>query len=162
MQLDTAYSKHHDYRKSKGFTLYKLFLALTFAVCLTGCIHIISPFDVITYKSLIDLKVEMKYTFEEFSTRGTEGKEDLEKLQTFKVKTTQFLEYEKGKEKNSETVQQIEILDSLITEVVNRFKQQEKLSVDYCKLKWLNIERQSVMFTHILTTFPVRTATNII
>jgi len=140
MLLDAKSLKHHDYRKSEELILYKFSLALIFIVCLTGCIHIISPFDAITYKSLIDLKIEMKFAFEEFSVRGAESKEDLEKVQTFMVKVAQLLEYEKGKEKNIETVKQIEILNSLITEVVNRFKQQEKLSAAYCGLKWSNIE----------------------
>ena len=80
----------------------------------------------------------MKVAFETFSVIGASGENDLEKLERFRVECSKGLEYEKGKSKNDDTVKQWEEINSLISEVVVRFKKdgENKLSPGYCKGKW--------------------------
>ncbi len=113
---------------------------MVFSIIFSGCFIRVSYFDILTYKDLIDLKVEMKITFEEFSIRGVDTEIDLEKLKNFKLRILQLKEYEKNKQENTETIEQINILESLINEVIEKFKKERKLSPGYCENKWSIIE----------------------
>ena len=126
------------FRKSELFNVILVVLSLIFCA---GCFHLISDFDTHTYKALTELKGEMKIAFEKFGKNGASGENDLETLQTFLIKISQALEYEKGKNLNDDTIAQFTILDETIREVVERFEANEnQLSAGYAKAKWMIFE----------------------
>ena len=120
------------------FNQFNRFSQLTIiSIFLISC-SFVSYFDAVSYKNLTDLKGEMKVAFETFSINGASGDKDLETFERFRVECSKGLEYEKGKSKNDDTVKQWEEINSLISEVVVRFKKdgENKLSPGYCKGKW--------------------------
>ena len=126
------------FRKSVLFNVILAALSLIFCA---GCFHLISDYDTHTYKALTELKGEMKIAFEKFGKNGASGENDLETLQTFLIKISQALEYEKGKNLNDDTIAQFTILDETIREVVERFEANEnQLSAGYAKAKWMIFE----------------------
>ena len=125
-------------RKSMLFNVILMVLSLNFFV---GCSYLISDYDIHTYRSLTELKGEMKIAFEKFGENGASGENDLKTLQAFLVKISQALEYEKGKNLNDDTIAQFIILDETIREVVERFEAGgNQLSAGYAKAKWMILE----------------------
>jgi NADH:ubiquinone oxidoreductase subunit 3 (subunit A) len=115
----------------------RIFLLLVF---ISGC-SFVSYYDAISFKNLTDLKGEMMVAFEDFSQNGAEGEQDLELLEHFKVETAKAMEYEAGKNLNDNTTAQFKTIYALVSEVVERFKNDgDKLSASYCEAKWLNLE----------------------
>ena len=126
-------------RKSVLFNV-ALMMLLSLNFC-AGCFHLISDYDVYTYRDLTGLKGEMKIAFEKFGENGASGENDLKTLQAFRVKISQALEYEKGKNLNDDTIAQFIILDETIREVVERFEAGgNQLSAGYAKAKWMILE----------------------
>ena len=83
----------------------------------------------------------MKIAFENFGEKGASGENDLKTLEAFRVKASQALEYEKGKNLNDDTIAQFIILDKTIREVVERFEADgNQLSAGYAKAKWMILE----------------------
>lgn len=106
-----------------------------------GCYSLISNYDTYTYENLTKLKGEMGIAFEKFGENGASGENDQETLQTFLIKMSQALEYEKGKDLNDDTIAQFKILDETIREVIERFESGDsKLSAGYSKAKWKVLE----------------------
>lgn len=120
------------------FNVFLMALSLNFGA---GCFHLISDYDIYTYRSLTELKGEMKVAFKKFGENGASGEDDLKTLQAFWVKISQALEYEKGKKLNNETIAQFTILDKTIREVIERFELEESgFSAGYAKAKWMILE----------------------
>lgn len=125
-------------RKSAVLNVVLMVLVLSFCA---GCYHLISDYDTHSYRTLTELKGEMKVAFEHFGENGANGENDLKVLQDFLVKISQALEYEKGKNLNNDTISQFAILDKTIREVVERFKAGgNQLSAGYAKAKWMVLE----------------------
>jgi hypothetical protein len=114
---------------------------IIFTIGISGC-HFISNFDTISYKNLTDLKGEMKVTFESYSVVGAKGEKDSTVLERYRTITSQGYEYEKGKAKNDNTIAQWETINSLVGEVIQRYKKDGKneLSPGYCEGKWKILE----------------------
>lgn len=122
---------------SRANSFYKLVI---FLLLLGGCQYV-SYFDSISYKNLTDLKGEMKVAFASFSVNGANGENDLKTLEDFRIESSKSYEYEKGKEKNDDTIAQWKIIDSLVSEVLDRFKSNsDDLSAGYCEAKWEVLE----------------------
>lgn len=125
-------------RKSVFLNVILTMISLSFCA---GCFSLISDYDVYTYKNLTELKGEMKIAFEKFGENGASGENDQKTLQTFLVKISQALEYEKGKNLNDDTIAQFKILSETIREVIERFESGGfKLSAGYSKAKWRILE----------------------
>jgi hypothetical protein len=122
------------------YRLYRIYHIALFALLIYGCQYV-SYFDSISYKNLTDLKGEMKVAFQSFSVNGAGGEQDLGTLKKFKIESSKGYEYEKGKNKNDDTIAQWKIIDSLVEETVQRFKSQNnELSAGYCEAKWEILE----------------------
>lgn len=122
-------------RRSEALNVILVALSLVFCA---GCFHLISDYDIHTYRALTGLKGEMKVAFEEFGENGASGNNDLETLRSFLVKISQALEYEKGKNLNDDTIAQFTILDETVKEVFERFEANgNQLSAGYAKAKWM-------------------------
>ncbi|OGU75248.1 MAG: hypothetical protein A2V93_00895 [Ignavibacteria bacterium RBG_16_34_14] len=122
---------------SRNFYLSNL---ISILLLLIGCQYV-SYFDSISYKNLTDLKGEMKVAFQSFAENGAKGEEDFKVIENFKIESSKGYEYEKGKNKNDDTIAQWKIIDSLIIETVQRFKSQNnELSAGYCEAKWEILE----------------------
>jgi len=114
---------------------------IVLSIFIYGCQYV-SYFDSVSYKNLTDLKAEMKVAFVSFSANGAKGEHDSETLENFKIESAKGYEYENGKGKNDNTIAQWKIIDSLIAELVQRFKSQNnELSAGYCEAKWEILEQ---------------------
>ena len=122
------------------------FLSLLLLCFCSGCLTLISDYDLRTYTNLTELKGEMKIAFEKFAKNGASGEKDQETLNTFLIKMSQALEYEKGKNLNDDTIAQFEILEETIREVIERFESGgSKLSAGYSKAKWRILDQAFVI-----------------
>ena len=108
--------------KSKFYVVF-LVLFLSILLALSGCIHLVSYYDSLSYKNLTDLKGEMKVFFEKASKEGAHGESDFNILKDFKIKISQAYEYEKGKKLNDDTIAQFEDIDNTVNEVLERYLQ---------------------------------------
>lgn len=133
-----------------------LFLSIFFAT--SGCVHLVSYYDAISYKNLTDLKGEMKVFFDRAAKDGAHGESDLNILKDFKIKISKAYEYEKGKKLNDDTVAQFKELDKFLDETLANYptrtwnsenkcespaaESPEKgcLTSTYCDLKWKVLE----------------------
>jgi len=98
-------------RLSVKFYVFSI-LALIFFL---RCASFISYYDPTTYKNLTELKPEVIFLYETFTTDSI----DLEKIAQVRLRLAQVYEYEKGKGLcNKDTYEQIEIIQSMFERYV--------------------------------------------
>ena len=142
--METEINQNHaklTWVARKLVALNGIFALLSLSFCV-GCFSFISDYDAYTYRSLTELKGEMRIAFEEFGKKGASGEDDQKTLQAFLIRMSQALEYEKGKSLNDDTIAQFEILEDKIRDVVKRFESGgSKLSPGYARAKWGILEK---------------------
>ena len=130
-------------------------LIMVGALFLSGCAFV-SHYDSMSYKQLTDLKGEMKVFFETCQSDGASGDSAYSTLFEFKKDSAKAYEYEKGKKLNDDTVAQLKIIDTTVSNIITRYKsnifsgteckeredeQQSSetgcLTTGYCKGKWM-------------------------
>lgn len=88
-----------------------IILQILIALCfLAQCASLISYYDPTTYKNLTELKPEVAFLYETFTSDSI----DMEKIDAIRLRLAQVYEYEKGKgPKNIETYEQIKIIQDM-------------------------------------------------
>lgn len=107
------------------FKRLSLIGALLLLFSLSGCAHMfgLAYYDPTTYKSLTDLKPEVKALYDTFTKEIVNA----EKIDSVRLKLAQIYEYEKGKgEKNADTTKQIKIIQEMLERHVNSLLTQGK------------------------------------
>lgn len=126
-------------RKRNLFTpvLFVFLLACLSGLYLQGCAATrISYFDPTTYKNLTDVKPEVLALYDTF----TNEKIDTKQIDYVRLELAQMYEYEKGKEKNSETTKQIEIISKMFERHIKDRLDNGKWSKEHLNNKKENIE----------------------
>jgi hypothetical protein len=113
--------------KKRGFFLHPAFLM---TMLLAGCIHLVSYYDSQSYKNLTDLKASASILFDDLS-QDPAGKGEKAELDSLRLDLEKAYEYEKGKEKNGETITQISTVRKIYDGMLQLLKKKEKLSDDY-------------------------------
>lgn len=101
----------------------KTIFVLVLSGWICGCALLregITYYDPTTYKNLVDLKVEVTFLYESFTSTL-----DLKEARTIRMRLTQAVEYEKGKgDPNKETVRLLELIkDDYEDNLKNRIEQ---------------------------------------
>lgn len=137
-------------------------VCLLVALLLSGCWQTVSYYDALSYKNLTDLKGEAKVFFGHCEVSGVTGSAALLDVKSLVLASAQAYEYEAGKTLNDDTVAQLEIIESLMFDVSERFQagqfnaengrcesvadsqtlEQSRvcLSAGYCRAKWLVLD----------------------
>lgn len=114
-------------RRKRGFLLYPSFL-LPFL--LAGCIHLVSYYDSQSYKNLTDLKASASILFDNLAQDPT-GNGVKTELDSFRLDLEKAYEYEKGKDKNQDTIVQVSTIRDIYDGLLQLLKTQGKLSAVY-------------------------------
>lgn len=99
----------------------KICIGLLTVIAFSGCVHLVSYYDSLSYKNLTDLKGETKVFFETCKQEIAKGDEALAAIDGFILSSAKAYEYEKGKELNDDTISQLETIEKTITEVKLRY-----------------------------------------
>lgn len=81
------------------------------AIIITGCAHLVSYYDAVSYKNLTDLKGEIKIFLDACSKTIAKGDKSLSTIDSLLLTSAKAYEYEKGKQLNDDTIAQWEIID---------------------------------------------------
>ena len=115
---------------------------ISILLILSGCLSLVSDYDIHTYRSLTELKGEMKVAFSGFAEKGASGADDGKTLTRFLIRISQAQEYEAGKKLNDDTSAQLDVLEKTIYELVQRFTENNSaLSRGYCEAKWMVLKK---------------------
>lgn len=106
------------YNKKLVFKSVIIFLCLFY---LNGCSHVLSRYDVSTFKNLTDFKSEVKFYFEECVSGRAVGQEGMNRLLKIKLLSVKAYEFEKGKALNKETISQFKVIDETFTKAIKRY-----------------------------------------
>jgi hypothetical protein len=135
-------------------------IGLASALAISGCVHLVSYYDSLSYKNLTDLKGETKVFFESCQKELAEGEDALSTINGFVLSSAKAYEYEKGKDLNDDTISQLKTIDETITEVKSRYSNNKYdsqsctarskgeaadvstgcLTTGYCVAKWKILE----------------------
>ena len=99
----------------------KISISVVTALAISGCVHLVSYYDSVSYKNLTDLKGETKVFFESCQQDVAKGEEALSAIDGFVLSSAKAYEYEKGKELNDDTISQLGIIEKTIVEVKSRY-----------------------------------------
>ena len=103
----------------------------------TRCASFITYYDPITYTNLIELKPEVVFLYETFTTDSA----DTEKIAEIRLRFAQIREYERWKgEKNKETYEQVETIQDMFERHVNDRLEKGPWVRDHFENKKTNIE----------------------
>lgn len=111
-----------------------------FLSVLIGCAHLISYYDPISYKNLVDLKTETISLIDNISASSSQLNY-LGKLEGLKSNIEKASEYEKGKQLNDDTFAQFEEIIKMMDGIVITLKEKQGLSPVYLKEKRLKFEK---------------------
>lgn len=105
-------------RRTRSLGMLTVALSL---LLVAGCVHLISHYDSATYENLTKLKGEVEALMQTGVENGLQGEQAYLKLDRIRILAYQAYEYETGKKRNDETIEQLEIIRKNIDEVWNRF-----------------------------------------
>lgn len=83
--METEINQNHaklTWVARKLVALNGIFALLSLSFCV-GCFSFISDYDAYTYRSLTELKGEMRIAFEEFGKKGASGEDDQKSFRPF-------------------------------------------------------------------------------
>lgn len=126
--------------KPKHKLMYQLSVFL-FSIAMCGCASLkggITYFDANTYQHLTDLKPEVAFLYDGFTSDSVDENE----IKAVRLKLSQAYEYEKGKgEKNKETIDQFEIIFNMFNRNVKERLEKGKWNTEHVGTKKENISR---------------------
>ena len=117
----------------------RLFFGIPFLLICLGCIHLISHYDPVTYKGLTDVKAETALFLENVSGDKPYS-EYAANFADLQLQVEKIYEYEKGKKLNADTLAQISEIRAMIQDMMNLYKEKNKLSVLYLQEKKKQLE----------------------
>lgn len=107
---------------------------LFFLLLVSGCVHLVSYYDSLSFKNLTDLKGETKVFFDSCKNDIAKGEKSLESINSFVLASARAYEYEKGKQLNDDAVAQLGIIEDTILDIKVRYKK-NKFDTDSCKAR---------------------------
>lgn len=90
-------------------------------LAISGCVHLVSYYDSVSYKNLTDLKGETKVFFESCQQEFAKGEDALSTIDGLVLSSAKAYEYENGKSLNDETISQLKTIEKTIVEVKSRY-----------------------------------------
>jgi hypothetical protein len=138
----------------------KIFTGAITILAVSGCVHLVSYYDSLSYKNLTDLKGEAKVFFESCQQEIAKGDSALAAIDGFVLSSAKAYEYEKGKSLNDDTVSQLKVIEKTVSEVKLRYAMNKYenaacaarggdeaadvasgcLTTGYCTAKWRVLE----------------------
>jgi hypothetical protein len=110
-----------------------LFLIFLF---LSGCYNSTSEYDTVSYRNLTGLKAKMEDSFNTYTVSGAKGENDMNTIKKFKDNISKNYDLARRSEKDSDVLNQWNILNSQTDEMVQTFQSNDSLSSGYCLEKW--------------------------
>jgi len=111
---------------------YKKFsIGIVIFLSLSGCVHMVSYYDSLSYKNLTDLKGETKIFFGSCQKSTVNGSNSLSSIDGFILSSAKAYEYEKGKSLNKDTASQLMIIEETLSEIKLRYAK-NKYEGDSC------------------------------
>lgn len=107
---------------------------LFFLLLASGCVHLVSYYDSLSYKNLTDLKGEAKVFFDSCKINVATGEKSLASIESFVLASSKAYEYEKGKDLNDDTVAQLETIEETILDIKSRYAK-NKVETNDCKAR---------------------------
>lgn len=105
-----------------------------------GCAHLISYYDPVSYKNLVDFKAETLLLIDNISASPSQLNYT-GKLEELKSNIEKASEYEKGKQLNDDTIAQFAEIIKMVDGIVLTLKEKQSLSPVYLKEKRLKFEK---------------------
>ncbi|MCO7188579.1 MULTISPECIES: hypothetical protein [unclassified Pseudoalteromonas] len=99
----------------------KIYISIFMMLAISGCVHLVSYYDSVSYKNLTDMKGEMKVFFQSCQKEVAKGEYALSAIDGFVLSSAKAYEYEKGKGLNDDTISQLKTLEKTIVEVKSRY-----------------------------------------
>ncbi len=128
---------HTFFKRKKHSYLLTISQILMILLLFVRCMSFISYYDPTTYKNLTELKPEVIFLYETFTTDSV----DLERIAQIRLRLAQVYEYEKGKGlKNKETYEQIEIIQNMFERHVEDRLKKGKWTKEHFRNLKINIE----------------------
>ena len=98
-----------------------VFLSLAILTVVSACARQISYYDVISYKNLTDLSAETRLITDDCINKQARGAAYYERLLHLRLMSAQALEYEKGKSLNTDSIEQLKLINKSILSLHDRY-----------------------------------------